>query len=548
MSASLDATPRAAAQNASSSRRSTGQRLASWASGSPQVAMTAVRAGGGIAVAVVLWWIVASAGVLPAGSVPTPLRVAHDLVVNRAYYATNAGPTTVTALEGFALAAVVSLVFGVLGSLTALLERSVSRVALAIYCLPLPALLPLISSLAAPGQPTRVTMAALFSFFPMLVGVLTGLRSTPADAAAIVHCAGGGRVQILLKVGLRSALPNIMSGMRIAGPGALLGALVAEFSGAQDGLGVALVVSQQKLQTAQTWGLAIVATVIGGLMYAVLTTIARWLHADPAEGRPMPGAGHGPGIARRVADVAVPPVALLLLWIVLVRFVGASPLVFKSPEAVLDYLFKGSTAAMHRSALASDWGITMEHTGIIFAIGMASAAVISCILVSVPLLVRLSAPLLLASQCVPQIAFIPLLVAICGRGVALIAVTGLLVVFFPAMIVIITALEERSQSSIDVISAYGGGKWAVLRFGRLPGAIPGLLSAARISIPLSLFGALVAEWLVTGTGISEAMSTADVTFDYTRLWADVAVMTVTVTVLYAAVSALYERSLRRFAG
>ncbi|MFJ6076031.1 ABC transporter permease [Streptomyces sp. NPDC093065] len=501
---------------------------------------------GGFAVAVGLWWLVALSEMLPAGSVPTPLSVAEDLTGNLSFYLSNAAPTLVTALEGFAIAAVISLVFGALGSLTGLLERTVSRVALAIYCLPLPALLPLIASLGGPGQPTRITMAVLFSFFPMLIGVIAGLRATPADIAAIVHCAGGGRLQILRKVGLRSALPNIVAGARIAGPGAFLGALVGEFSGADNGLGVVLVVSQQKLQIAQTWGIAIVATVIGGLLYMAITAIGRWLHVEPVESQTSFAAAPGAGPVARVAEFLTPAVALIVLWVAIILFGGVTPLVFKSPLDVLDYLVGDQAAAAHRSALATDWLITMRDAGMIFGVGMAAAFLAGCVLVSFPVLLRLGLPLLLASQCVPQIAFIPLLVAICGRGTAFIIVTGLLVVFFPAMIVIVTALEERSRSTLDVVGVFGGGRWATLRFVRVPGSVPGILNAARISIPLALFGAVVAEWLVTGNGISRATTTAATTFDYTRLWADVVVVSATVIVLYEVVAVLHERARRRF--
>ncbi|MFK4548017.1 sulfonate transport system permease protein [Streptomyces tendae] len=501
---------------------------------------------GGFAIAVGLWWLVALSDILPENSVPTPPSVAEDLTGNFSFYLSNAAPTLVTALEGFVIAALISLVFGAIGSLTGLLERSVSRVALAVYCLPLPALLPLIASLGGPGEPTRITMAVLFSFFPMLIGVIAGLRATSADIAAIVHCAGGGRLQVLRRVGLRSALPNIVAGTRIAGPGAFLGALVGEFSGADDGLGVVLVVSQQKLLVAQTWGIALVATVIGGLLYAAVTAIGRWLHVEPVESQTALTAGPNAGPLGRIAEFLTPAVALIVLWLAIIQFGGVTPLVFKSPLDVLDYLFSDPDAAAHRSGLLTDWLITMRDSGMIFGVGMAAAFVAGCILVSFPALLRLGLPLLLVSQCVPQIAFIPLLVAICGRGTAFIIVTGLLVVFFPAMIVIVTALEERSRSTLDVVSVYGGGRWAALRFVRIPGSLPGVLNAARISIPLALFGAVVAEWLVTGNGISQATTTAATTFDYTALWADVVVVSVTVIVLYEIVAVLHERARRRF--
>ncbi|MGO4594862.1 ABC transporter permease [Leifsonia sp. 2TAF2] len=542
--ATIETTRRRGAATSGSPRRPKASRHGRAERQVPAVVWTV----GGFALALALWWIVSISGVLPAASVPNPGAVAGDLVANFPFYLSNAAPTLVTALEGFAIAVVVSFVFGAIGSLTGLLERSVSRVGLAIYCLPLPALLPLISSLQGPGQPTRITMAFLFSFFPMLIGTLAGLRATPADTAAIVYCAGGGKLKILLKVGVRSALPYIIGGMRIAGPGALLGALVAEFSGAENGLGVALVVSQQKLQTAQTWGIAIVATVLGGALYAVITAVGRWLRAEPVEAQASFGAGPGVNPLRRALEFLTPALALIVIWLALITFGGASPLVFKSPIDVVNYLVSNDAAADHRSALLSDWLTTMLDTGMIFVVGMAAALIAGCLLVSFPVLLRLGLPLLIASQCVPQIAFIPLLVAICGRGPAFIIVTGLLVVFFPAMIIIVTALEERSRSSIDVVTVFSGGRWSVLRFVRLPGAVPGILNAARISIPLALFGALVAEWLVTGTGIAQAMTTATTTFDYSRLWADVVAVTVTVIVLYEVVALLHERAGRRFAG
>jgi len=324
--------------------------------------------------------------------------------------------------------------------------------------------------------------------------------------------------------------------------------LVAEFSGARSGLGVALVVSQQKLQTTQTWGVACVATLIGGVLYVSITAVGRWFHVDPVEGHTSVAAPPAPGLLRRSLEFLTPPLALILLWLALAQFGGASSLVFKSPNDVMAYLVSSPHAAANRSTLTSDWLITMRDTGLIFGAGMAAALFAGCLLVSFPGLLRLALPLLIASQCVPQIAFIPLLVAICGRGATFVVVTGLLVVFFPAMIVIVTALEERSRSTIDVVTVYGGGRWEVLRYVRLPGAVPGILSAALIGIPLALFGALVAEWLVTGNGISEAMTTATSTFNYTRLWADVATVTVTVVVLYAVVSMCQERSRGRFSG
>jgi sulfonate transport system permease protein len=506
----------------------------------------------GVLGTVLLWELVAVTNVLSGHSVPTPTSVVRDVVMHASYYFTNARPTTVTALVGFLVGSAISIVLGVFVAIALPLERPVTRCALAVYSLPLPALLPLVSSVFAPGQESRVVLAALFCFFPVLVGVTTGLRSAPADALDVVRAAGGGRLQAIRRVRLRAALPNLLAGLRIAGPAAFLGALVAEFGGAQSGLGAALVVSQQKLETVQVWGIALVASVIGGLLYLVATLAGRMLHAD------VTGASHGleqaevraGGIGRARLRLASGPLlsaaALLLLWEATAHFSGASRLVFKTPSDVVKYLFNNSAAGDHRSTLLSDWLTTLTHIAEIFSVGMASALVAACLFVTVPLLFRLSLPLALGSQCVPTIAFIPLLVAVCGRGSLLISVTGLLVVFFPAVIVMVTALQEAPSSSLDVVHAYGGGRAIALLRVRLPGALPGIFAAARVGLPLALFGALVAEWLVTGDGLSAAMSAATVFFDYGRLWADVAVLTATVVAGYALIDGLQTLAQRRY--
>lgn len=503
----------------------------------------------GIVTALLLWLLLARSGLLPAASVPSPIVVVRDLVSNRSFYLTNAVPTAVTALEGFAVGSLLSISLGALASASVATERSVSRAAVALYCLPLPALLPLVDSIVSEGQQSRVAMAALFCFFPVLVATSAGLRNSPANALAIVAGAGGGRWASLQKVRLRAALPSLVAGLRIAAPAALLGALVSEFSGAPEGLGVALITSQQKFATVHTWGIAVVASALGGALYLTIAGVARLAGIEAPDSRfdsSIRNIQLGQSKLARLTVPASSAVVLFALWILIPRLTNASPLIFKSPADVFHYLTNGPDAAGHRSMLFSNWWTTLHDTGLIFGVGMGSAVLSSCLLAAFPLLFRLSLPMTIVSQCVPQIAFIPLLVAVSGRSHELVALTGLLVVFFPAVIVTVTALNGRSRSSLDLVHGCGGGRWKRLRFVQLPGAIPGIFAAARISLPLSLFGALVAEWLVTGTGISSAMTLAVSTFDYGRLWADIAAITATVVVLYSAIEALEDVAARRF--
>jgi ABC-type nitrate/sulfonate/bicarbonate transport system permease component len=92
-----------------------------------------------------------------------------------------------------------------------------------------------------------------------------------------VHAYGGGSVQKLRKVRIRSALPSLFVALRIAAPAAVLGAIIGEYVGGESGLGIAMIASQSGLRVATTWGIALVATLIASVAYGVTAMVGRLL-------------------------------------------------------------------------------------------------------------------------------------------------------------------------------------------------------------------------------------------------------------------------------
>jgi ABC-type nitrate/sulfonate/bicarbonate transport system permease component len=90
-----------------------------------------------------------------------------------------------------------------------------------------------------------------------------------------VKAYGGGAVKQLTKVRLRASLPSMFAGLCIAAPAAILGAIIGEFLGGTEGVGVAMINSMQSLDTPRTWGLALVATGVAGAGYAVTSLVGR---------------------------------------------------------------------------------------------------------------------------------------------------------------------------------------------------------------------------------------------------------------------------------
>lgn len=154
-----------------------------------------------------------------------------------------------------------------------LVEKALLRVGIATYALPIIAVAPILQVALSGNQP-KVALAALAVFFTTLISTLLGLRSADRAMLDLVRVYGGGRMAELRKVRAKAALPSIFTGLRIAAPAAVLGAIVGEWMGGQQGLGIAMVASEQSLQIARTWGLAIVSAGVGGLAYAATSLIA----------------------------------------------------------------------------------------------------------------------------------------------------------------------------------------------------------------------------------------------------------------------------------
>ncbi len=157
-----------------------------------------------------------------------------------------------------------------------LIERGLLRLAVASYCLPIIALGPILTILFS-GDTPKVILAALSVFFTTLISMLVGLRSAEKTSLDVIHAYGGNSWTSLRKVRLTASLPSLFAGLRIAAPAAILGAIIGEYMGAESGLGVAMINSQQGLQVERTWAFALIATAMAGLAYGFTALVGRLL-------------------------------------------------------------------------------------------------------------------------------------------------------------------------------------------------------------------------------------------------------------------------------
>ncbi|MEO3782044.1 ABC transporter permease subunit [Actinocorallia sp. B10E7] len=210
-------------------------------------------------------------------AVPNPRDTFGRLVEDGwEYYGPHIEGTGWEALRGFFWGNLIAIGLAVLVILVPPLERVITQIGVASYCLPIIAVGPILTIVLEDDAP-MVAMAALQVLFTTLIGVLAGLRAADRTCLELVQAYGGGRWAQLVKVRLIAALPSSFAALKIAAPSAVLGAMIGEFLGRVDqGLGLAMVVAQQQLATERTWGVALVAGLLAGGGYAVVALIARF--------------------------------------------------------------------------------------------------------------------------------------------------------------------------------------------------------------------------------------------------------------------------------
>jgi NitT/TauT family transport system permease protein len=178
--------------------------------------------------------------------------------------------TTQEALIGFAIGVGTAIVLGTFISQVKLVEKTVMPYVVGFQTVPKVALAPLFVVWFGFGITSKIVMAAVISFFPMLVNVIEGLRAADADRIQMLTVFGASKPQIFRMVRLPSALPFIFAGLEIGIVFAILGAVVGEFIGAKEGLGYLLLQTNYNFDIAGMFAVLVVLSVMGLLAHFLI--------------------------------------------------------------------------------------------------------------------------------------------------------------------------------------------------------------------------------------------------------------------------------------
>ena len=222
---------------------------------------------------VVVWEAIIRFFEIPIYIMPAPSNIALALV-NTAYL-DNALYTLGEAMLGFLLAALFGIVLGGLIAQFPLAEKTMYPYLIAIQTTPKVAVAPLFIMWFGFGMTSKVIIAATIAFFPILVNVISGLRSTDPARLELMRSLRATRWQIFTMVRLPGALPMIFAGLNIAIIFSILGAIVGEFLGSRKGLGNAIMQMNVNLDTAGVFATLFVLSAIGVCLHVLMSFLQR---------------------------------------------------------------------------------------------------------------------------------------------------------------------------------------------------------------------------------------------------------------------------------
>lgn len=233
-----------------------------------------------VSLAVLAWAAIRWVFELKDFVLPSPLGVANAFLDDPAPFLRGALQSAGSAMLGFAIAAIGGIVLGSLISLSRVVERSVYPLTLLFQMVPLVAIAPLLVIWFGYGVKSALASAAIVSVFPVIANTVDGLRSTDPNLRELFRLYGASRSTTWWKLALPWAVPNIVTGLRIASGLAVIGAIVGEFvsgyAGADAPLGVVVLASLREARTDLVFAAVALGALVGFALFGAVSALG-WL-------------------------------------------------------------------------------------------------------------------------------------------------------------------------------------------------------------------------------------------------------------------------------
>ncbi len=231
-------------------------------------------------VLVVLWDVAIRVFGVKPFILPSPGAVVGALVTDWPELGAATLYTLVEIVLGFALSVVVGIGLAVAIVTWRPLERAIYPILVGAQVIPKVAIAPLFVVWLGLGIAPKILIAFLLSFFPMVVNTVVGLRAIEIGKLHLARSMGASVSQVFFRFRLPRAMPNIFAGLKLSVTAAVIGAIVGEFIGADEGMGRVLLIANGNLETAKLFAGILLLSLVGIALFLAIAalegTVIRW--------------------------------------------------------------------------------------------------------------------------------------------------------------------------------------------------------------------------------------------------------------------------------
>jgi NitT/TauT family transport system permease protein len=231
------------------------------------------------ALAIAIWEIAVRATGVPEYLVPGPIAIVTAFIADPTGLLVSLGSTLIVTFAALLVASALGVLMAMAMAASRLAEAAIQPWAVVLQVTPLPAIAPLIIIWVGDPFTSLVVCATVVAFFPVFANTATGLASPPPELADLFRLYGAGRMRTLVLLRLPAALPFFLTGLRISGGLALVGAVVAEFvagsGGFASGLAYRILEAGYRLQVPRMFAALVLLSLAGVAINTGLAALGR---------------------------------------------------------------------------------------------------------------------------------------------------------------------------------------------------------------------------------------------------------------------------------
>lgn len=225
---------------------------------------------------------------VPAYMLPSPVDVVRAFVDNFSIMMKQASVTLQETVYGLAIGIVIAFVVAALMDRFAILYKAIYPVLVVTQTIPTIAIAPLLVLWMGFGMAPKITLVVITTFFPIAIGLLNGFENVDPDAINLMRSMGAGRLQIFRYVKLPNATASFFSGLRVSAAYAVVGAVVSEWLGGFEGLGVYMTRVKKAYAFDKMFAVILFISAISLVLMGIVVLLERvampWVHKKEIKG------------------------------------------------------------------------------------------------------------------------------------------------------------------------------------------------------------------------------------------------------------------------